>query len=371
VKVVHVAKMTSVAGMERHLLTLLPGLRARGLDARLIVLVEPGKPMDGYVVQMEKSGVPAETMIIRRDFDPGLVGRLARKLREYACDAIHTHLIHADIHGVLAAKRAAIHNVFCTGHNDDRFRRRFPLRLAMAWFWRQVRAGIAISDALRQFMIKVEFAPPQRIHTVHYGLDPDAITAPADARTRLCDELGIHLNAPIAGSMCRLTEQKGLGYAIRAFWQISEQFQGAHYVVVGDGPLRNALQQQAEGLGLGRRIHFLGWRDDNQSLIAAFDVLLMPSLWEGFGLVSLEAMALRKPIIASRVSALPEIVEDGKTGYLTAPGDSSSVAESLLHVFDNPSMAREMGENGRRRLESEFSADRMITSTLKVYELRS
>ncbi len=367
-RIVHIAKMTSVAGMERHLLTLLPGLRACGLDASLIVLVEPGKPMDSYIAQMQQRGVPAEPMLIRRDFDPALIARLAQKLRAGGYDALHTHLIHADIHGVLAARRAGIRSVFCTGHNDDRFRSRLPVRLAMAWFWRQVKAGIAISEALRRFMIRVEFAPPDRIHTVHYGLDPASIAVVPDARQRLCEELGIHPNAPVAGSMCRLIEQKGLSHAIRAFWQISEQFQGAHYVIVGDGPLRPALQQRAEGFGLGDRIHFLGWREDNLALMAAFDVLLMPSLWEGFGLVALEAMALRKPVIASRVSALPEIVEDGVTGYLAAPGDSSAIADSLLHLFGNPPLGRDMGEQGRRRLESEFSADRMIANTLKIYE---
>jgi glycosyltransferase involved in cell wall biosynthesis len=371
VKIAHVAKMTSIAGMERHLLTLLPGLRACGLDTHLIVLVEPDKPMDSYVAQMEKSGVPAEPMVIHRDFDLGVISHLARKLRDGGYDAIHTHLIHADVHGALAARRAGIGDIFCTGHNDDRFRRRLPVRLVMAWLWRQIKAGIAISEALRQFLIEVEFAPPGRVHTVYYGLDPQSLSAPPDARERLCNELGIHVNAPIAGSMCRLIEQKGLSHAIRAFWQIAEQFQGAHYVIVGDGPLRRALQQEAAGFGLGKRIHFLGWRDDNVSLMAALDVLLVPSLWEGFGLVTLEAMALGKPIIASRVSALPEIVEDGRTGYLAPPGDSPSLAESLLHVFENPALAHEMGANGRRRLEDKFSADRMISDTMKVYALRS
>jgi glycosyltransferase involved in cell wall biosynthesis len=367
VKIVHVAKMTSVAGMERHLLTLLPGLRACGLEPHLIVLVEPGKPMDAYIAQMQQLGVSAEAMSIRRDVDPALIGRLARKFRAGGFDAVHTHLIHADLHGVLAAKRAGIRQVFSTGHNDDRFRRRWPVRLVMGWLWRQVRAGIAISEALRQFMIQVEFAPPGRIHTVHYGLDPATIKPAPAARERLCDELSLHPNAPVVGSMCRLIEQKGLTYGIRAFWRISDQAQGAHYVIVGDGSLRQALQQEADGFGLGKRIHFLGWRDDNLSLLSAFDALLMPSLWEGFGLVALEAMALRKPIIASRVSALPEIVEHGVTGYLAPPADPSALAECLLNVVENPDQARDMGEQGRHRLESEFSADRMVHKTLDVY----
>ncbi len=367
-KIVHVAKMTSVAGMEKHLLTLLPGLQARGLDVSLIVLVEPDKPMADYVADMQQSGVGAEAMVIRRDLDPMLIGRLARKFREGHYDAVHTHLIHADLHGVIAAKRAGVRRIFFTGHNDDKFRRQWPIRLLQRWLWRQVTAGIAISESLRQFMIAVESAPPERVHTVHYGLDPAAVPIDPTARQKLCEELGVHPNAPVAGSICRLTEQKGLSYAIRAFWQIAEQAQGAQYVVVGDGPLRQSLQREAEGFGLGQRVHFLGWRDNAGSLLGAFDVLLMPSLWEGFGLVALEAMAASRPVIASRVSALPEIVESGVTGFLAEPADPSALAECLLHLFENPALAREMGENGRRRLEAEFSADRMIDGTLKVYQ---
>src|SRR5262249_33936085 len=220
-------KIIRVAGMERYLLALLPGLRACGLDARLTILVEPGKPMDAYITEMHSLGVPAEQMIIARDLDFKLIGRLAEKLQEF--DAVHTHLIHADVHGILAAKRAGLHRVFSTAHNDDPFRRYLPIRLVQGWLWRQVQGGIAISEALRQFLIKVEFAPPERIHTVHYGLDPASIQSDPDARTKLRAELGLKPDALVVGSVCRLTAQKGLTYAIQA----SKQHPEVNYVIFG------------------------------------------------------------------------------------------------------------------------------------------
>lgn len=367
-KIAHVAKMIDVAGMEKHLLALLPGLRAHGVDSSLIVLVEPDKPMGDYVARMQQCGIPTEAVVIRHDFDPGLIGRLAHKFRAGHYDAVHTHLIHADVHGLIAARLSGVPRFFSTAHNDDKFRRRWPIRWFQRWLWRQVTAGIAISELLRRFLIDVELAPPERVHTVHYGLDPQSLTVDRDARLKLSHEIGFHPNAPVAGSICRLTEQKGLTYAIRAFWQIAEQAQGAQYIIIGDGPLRQSLQQEAEGFGLGKRIHFLGWRANAGSLIGAFDTLLMPSLWEGFGLVALEAMAARRPIIASRVSALPEIVDNGVTGFLAEPANPSALAECLLQIFHDPALARNLGENGRRRLETDFSVDRMIAGTLKVYQ---
>src|SRR5262249_11031920 len=152
--------------------------------------------------------------------------------------------------------------------------------------WRLVEAGITISDALRDFVIATEFAPESKVHTVHYGLDPSTISPSANARAMLRRDLGLLPETPVAGSVCRLTTQKGVKYAIHAF----KRLPNAHYVIAGDGPLRESLEAEARELALQDRVHFLGWRNDVHDLMAGFDVLLMPSLWEGFGLVALEAM---------------------------------------------------------------------------------
>ncbi len=365
--VLHIAKMTGVAGMENHLLTLLPGLKAKGLDVRLLILVEPDCPMDAYAARLSALGVPTTQTPIQRDLDLGLFRRLRRLFSENSYDAIHTHLIHADVHAIPAARRAQINKIFTTGHNDDPFRRRLPIRLLQRWLWAQVSQGIAISDAIRTFQIAQEGAPATRIETIHYGLDAASLRVGEGARAVTRNELGIPMQAAVVGSVCRLVEQKGISDALRAFWQVSREVPEAHYVVVGEGPLRASLQAETEGYGLGHRVHFLGWRDDARTLMTAFDALVIPSHWEGFGLVALEAMAVKLPVIATRVSALPEIVLNGQTGYLTAPGDNNALAQAMLDVFMYPTQAHALGEAGRQRLETEFSAERMIDHTFRVY----
>jgi glycosyltransferase involved in cell wall biosynthesis len=368
-KMLHIAKMTGVAGTENHLLTLLPGLRARGLDVHLIVLVEPDKPMDAYIAHMTGLGVPAESMIIKRDVEFPLIGRLAQKIRAGGYETVHTHLIHADWHGVVAARRAGVRKIFWSGHNDDPFRHRLPIRLIQAYLWRRISAGIAISEAVRQFMIQIEFAPPDKAVTVRYGLN---VTGAADtqgtqARESFRAELGIDPGAKVAGSVCRLIEQKGLPHAIQAFRQVIDNVPGAHYVIIGDGPLRPALEAQINALGLAGKVHLPGWRSNAAALMPAFDLFLMPSLWEGFGLVVLEAMAASLPVIASRISALPEIVVEGETGYLVTPADSDGLAKHLTRLLTDPALATHLGEAGLTRLQNEFSADRMIDQTMDVY----
>lgn len=366
-KIVHIAKMTGVAGTENHLLALLPGLHERGLDVRLIILAEPERPMDAYVKQMNAAGVPAEGVPIHRDVEYGLIERLAARLRAERPDAVHTHLIHADWHGVVAARRAGVRRIFWSGHNDDPFRRRPAIRLIQIYLWRRITAGIAISEAVRQFMIRVEFAPPRKVVTVPYGLDPAQLPPAQANRISYRAALGIPENATVIGSVGRLIEQKGLSYALAAFAQAHEQFPDAHYVLIGDGPLREDLEARIEGLGLRGRAHLAGWRNNAAGLMPAFDIFLMPSVWEGFGLVVLEAMAARLPVIASNVSALPEIVVEGETGVLAPPGDVGELSAALCALLADETLRRTMGEAGRARLESDFSLSRMIDATLGVY----
>lgn len=366
-RVIHLSKMTGAAGSEGHLLALLPGLRARGVDARLWMLVEPGNPVQDYVDRAEALGVPVERVIIRRHFDPELWRRLAVRLRDARPDLVHTHLIHADLYGIPAARWAGVRGVVSSRHNDDRFRRWLPVRVLSRWLWRQADAGIAISEAIRRFAIAYEGVSPQKIHTIHYGLDPASVHAPPDARTRLRQELGLPADAPLVGSVCRLIEQKGLDNALDGFAQVAAEFPAAHYAIAGDGPLRGALEAQAARLGVADRVHFLGWRADAPAIFAALDVLLAPSRWEGFGLVFLEAMALGVPVISTRVSAIPEVIADGETGWLVPPDDPAAIAGALRAALVDPDERCRRGEAGRARLESQFTVDAMVERTLAVY----
>jgi len=366
-RVIHLSKMSGAAGSEGHLLALLPGLRARGVDARLWVLAEPDNPLDEYLARAGALGVPTERLTIRRDFDPALLWRLARHLRYERPDILHTHLIHADLYGVLAARLAGVPRVVSSRHNDDRFRTRPPVRLLNRALWRGIDAGIAISGAIRAFSLRVEGAPAERLHTVPYGLDPATIPARPDARAALRAALGLPADALLVGSVCRLVEQKGLLYGLRGFAAVAGEIPGAHYVIAGDGPLRPALAAEARALGVSERVHFLGWRDDAHAVFAALDVFLAPSLWEGFGLVFLEAMAHRLPVISTSVSAIPEIVTDGETGWLVPPRDTDALAGALRAALTDPAARQARGANGRARLEAEFTVEAMVERTLAVY----
>lgn len=370
-KILHVIKVVLIAGAETHLLHLIEGQRAAGLDSHLLVLVEPDNPMDDLVARAEARDIPVQRLTIRAHFDPTLPARLRGLVRRGGYGILHSHLIHADLHCALAVWGKDQPYLVTSRHNDDRFRYRWPVRLLNRWLWARVDHGIAISNWVRRFSIERENAPRDRITTVHYGIDPNKFTSNVEKdrlRERLAAELNIKSSSAMMGTVCRLVPQKGVGHALRAFWYVTKAFEAANFVVVGDGPERPQLEELVHGLEIDDRVHFLGWRDNPRQILAALDGLIVPSLWEGFGMVMLEAMALSVPVIASRVSAIPEVVIDGKTGVLVSPGDEDGLASALSLFLEDPYLAQEMGQAGRERVEQHFTVTRMVKGINTVYE---
>lgn len=368
-RVVHVIKATRIGGAERHLLILLKALRERDVDARLLLLVEPATPMDDLVAEAQQRGIPVERVLIHGDADLLVTARLRDVLLRLKPDILHTHLIHADTFGLTAAKLAGLRHVISSRHNDDRFRAHPALRAASAVMWRTFSAGIAISEAIRRFTVEIEGAPPEKLTVIRYGIEftPSTPQQIAQARAALRDELKLPPDTLLAGIACRLTEQKGVTYALQALASLHAALPDLHLVIAGDGPQRAALDMETDGLGIRGNVHFLGWRPDAAQLMAGLDVFLMPSLWEGFGLVALEAMTVRVPVIASDVSALPEVVAHGETGLLVPAQASAALAEAMRTLLTDRTLRAHMGMLAEDRVESVFSAARMAEETIALY----
>ena len=368
-RVLHVIRATGMAGAETHLLALLSGLRARGLDAQLALLTTRDQPLHDYRELLRQRGIPLHTFAMRGHLEPKLLLRLRALMQELRPSLVHTHLFHADLYGALAARWAHVPALVSSRHNDNAFRRRQPWRGLNRRLWRMADAGIAISQAVADFVVEVENAPRDKLRVIHYGLQwqPSPNAERQALRRRMRTQLGFAQTQPLLAMACRLIEQKGVSDALQAFAGTRSEFPEARLLIAGDGPLRAQLESEATQAGLTGSVRFLGWRDDVPQLLAACDLFLMPSLWEGFGLVLLEAMAQGLPVVASRVSAIPEIVVAGETGLLAPPRDVPALREALLTLLRDPPLARHMGLMGMERLETHFSEQRMLDATLALY----
>lgn len=343
-RVVHVHRMRGIGGSERHLLTLLPALAERGLEPVFVGLDDPAwDPADFY----GKLRVPALRIRAPHDLDPRLLARVVGAARG---DVLHTHLVHADVYGaVAAALRGRV--LVSTKHNDDPFRAG-PFRYVERGLARLADRVITITDALRRFNVERVGLPPAKVETIHYGLDdlPEAWgeNPPDDVDGR------------ILLSVSRLTAQKGVDVAIRALPLLPDD---TTLVVLGEGPERDTLESLSRELGVARRVYLPGRVPDVAAWLRRATVLVHPARWEGFGLGVLEGMLAGLPVVASNVSSLPELVVDGESGILVRPDDPPALALGVARALERP----ELGAAALERARSEFSVARMADRTAELY----
>ena len=359
-KVLHLQRIGGIGGSERHVLELLPALRERGVDARFLGLDDTGAAPGPFYETLEEREVPFERLDCPRDLDPRLARRTSASVRRFRPDVVHTHLVHADVYGSLAAMLARARLV-STKHNDDPFRSG-RARYGERMLTRRADRVICITEALARFNRKAVGLPADKLRVVHYGLDapPEPWGPPGGPE--------LPAQTPVLLAICRLVPQKGVDVAIDALAGVREQHPDAHLVVLGEGPLREELTRRAEAVGVAEAVSLPGRVGDVGWWLRRAAVLVHPARWEGFGLALLEAMLSARPVVASAVSSIPEIVDDGETGRLVPPDDPFALADAVTDILDHPARAAAMGDAGLALAQTEFSVERMTERTVGVYE---
>ncbi len=358
--------MTGVSGAENHLYSLLSGLNKESFDLTLLILVEKKTPesLGWYIQALESVGVKVVTMVIHASFDPLLLNRMASFIKRNGFHIVHTHLIHADLHGTAAAMLAGVRNIISSKHNTNPFRKKpfyaFLDRRA-AKYQKRI---IAISEAVKLFFHKEERIPLAKFEVIPYGID---LSAYPPRKSNLRKQLGIAEEDLVLGMVARLTRQKGHEFLLGAFKLLLEKHPGLWLVIVGDGELEPHLKVEAIHMGIDERVKFVGHHDDPRPYYQMFDIFVHPSLWEGFGLVFLEAMAYQLPIIATNVDAIKEIIWDNNNGFLVEPGTIRPLLAALEKLVDDPVLRRRMGKSGLYRLKKYYTLDRLCQQTEAVY----
>lgn len=367
-KVLHIQKVKGIGGAERHLLSLLPGLAAKGIEVGIVVIAT--EQADRFVQAMRRQGVPVHTVDApRTPVSPGLIRRLSNEIHAFRPDVVHTHLIHADLHGQLAAWRRGVPGVSSV-HSVHDFYRREPYRSATRLAARLAARTIAISGFTAEFLIHNRIVGRERLRVVHYGIDPSGWAVADQARDEGRRDFGLPPDGMVVGIASRLIDGKGHVDAIKAMQLLDASAAGVTLAIAGEGPEEDALRRIAGELG-GNLVRFLGFVSDVPRFMNAADILCFPtrpSLGEGFGLAALEAMAAGRPVIASTVASLPEIVEEGHTGLLVPSADPAALADAIGHLAMDPDDRDRMGRAARARAIEHFSLERMVERTEDVYE---
>ena len=344
------------SGAENHLWTLLPALASAGARVELGVLLEsPGPRIDAKLAELAGAGIGCHRVAFRRPYDPACLAALRRLLVPRRDAIVHTHLLPADCYGGAAAWLAGRRPVVTTVHNDEpsylRGGRRRLLRLAD----RLAAHHIAISERVRRHLVDGLGVAPGKVSVIRYGVEPPR--AGGD-RARAREALGLPPGALVVGFVGRLVEQKNVALLVSAMALRPD----ALCVIVGDGPLRAALERQAAPLP---NVRFAGHRPGAEDLMPAFDVLCLPSRWEGLGLVLVEAMLRGVPVAGSRAGAIPEVLGDGEYGALFDPDDAAGCAAALERARAGGAA---LAERAARHARQTFSVEGMVARTLGVYD---
>ena len=368
--VLQVTKGALMGGGEKHVLTLLEGLKAEAIDVSLAVFTEGLLARDARRMGVEVHVLPKR---FRGDIRP-LTG-LINLIRNKRIDIVHTHLVSGNLYGRLAGKITRVGGVVTTLHHTH--------KEALGKFRLSFMADLLFRGDIRMGMMSDRLITPSadlQNLLLGYGLRPSRIVSIPNAinmdKTRVTDEeiercrreLNIPPDVKTVGMVGRLVSVKNFEMFIRAAGRVLGQGIPARFLIVGDGPLRADLEKLAETAGIKNHLIFTGFRDDVFRLVAMMDLFVLCSKSETNPIALMEAMACGKPVIATDVGGIPEVVDHDVNGWLCPSDDAGCLADAIICLLSNPERAAALGTNARAKMMKDYALPSVTARLLAVYE---
>lgn len=366
-RVLFVVPDLGVGGAERHVATLAPALDPARFAPAVVCIGDEGALFAGLAA----TGVPATALHQRSNPLAALRG-LIRVMRAGRPDVVITRGYNAEALGRIAAAVTGVPRSVVWVHNCGDVTPRGRVRTVVDRVLDPVTSAYyAVAHGQRPYMTDDLGYPDAKIEVIHNGVDPSRFT-PRRASERDLDvaaEFGIDPGAPVVGIVAVLRPEKDHRSLLRAFRLVVDEVPAARLLVVGDGPLRGELEQLADQLGIADAVVFAGSRPDVGRLLGLLDVVTLSSYTvECFPMALLEAMAVGVPSVGTAIGGVPELIDDGVTGYVVPPKDERALADALVRMLRDPEATAAMGVAARRRVESEFSLDRSVRTAEAAIE---
>lgn len=370
-KILFVQHMNGISGSELYLLQLLPELKRRGLEAEMLIsFKEDTGKNTSFVKQLADNGIRTHEVYGHKPFSFKLLSKIKKIVREGKYDLVQSNLIHADLwmamikcfsirkmklisvkHGYDEAYSAKY------GFNTKRLNRSlFTWVQRFSGIW--INRNITISRGIYDLYVKGRITKKSKITNIYYGLNLDHIP-----------NTGFEHKDPnrYAIILGRLVKYKGHEFVIRAWQKIKSYDPSVKLYIVGGGAYQENLAEIVKKLDLEEQVIFKGYQANPHQLLHYAEFSVVSSIFEGFGLITLESWHHKKPVIAFNVPALCEVVNDGQNGYLVSPFDIDELAEKMIRLFNEPFVTKKMGEGGYEKLQREYNLERMTDETIREY----
>jgi glycosyltransferase involved in cell wall biosynthesis len=359
-RVLHVLNTLQTGGAEYLVLNI-----ARAHDKSRFEMLVCSMGGDGEIGdELRALGIPTFVLQRRQGLDPLLVPRLLRLIRREKVKLVHTHNVAPWLYAGIAARLGGA-RVVHTEHSNL-FPQQRTLKRAERLLGKITKAVICDGEDVRRQLVEEQKLSPRNVVTIHNGVDTALYARQVD-RSAGRRVLGLAEDTPVVVTVARLEPVKDQATLLRAFERVGSELPEARLVLVGDGSVRPALEEQARRPALAGRVLFLGRRADVASLLPLFDVFALTSVSEGLPLTVLEAMAAGLPCVSTPVGAVPEAVMEGHTGSLVPVGDSDRLAAVLIRLLRDPGLRRQLGTAGQKRARAEFDLKSMTRRYEDLY----
>ncbi|MCD6219722.1 GT4 family glycosyltransferase PelF, partial [Candidatus Calescamantes bacterium] len=365
-KVLRVLPSLEMGGVEKTLISLLPHLEEKGFTVKVCTLYRK----DILAKELEKIGIPVINIGMRARIDIDLkylrgIFHLAEFIRKEKFHIVHTHLYRANTPGRIAAILARVPIIIANEHNVDSWKR-FSQRRMDRFLAKFTDKIIVVSNEVKKFYVNEVGIPDDKLEVIYNGVDLKRFEKDFDKKKKR-KELGLPLSSPLVGTIGRLQLQKDHKTFLKASSLILKKFPKVHFLIVGGGSLRKELENFTRNLKIEKNVHFLGERKDIEEILPLMDIFVLTSKREGFPITVLEAMACSIPVVATSVGGTPELIEEGKTGFLIPPENPHILSEAIINLLKNEELGKEMGKYGKERVKS-FSIEKMVEKTEFLYD---
>ncbi len=351
-KIAQIDSQISWRGGEQQVLYLSQFLQAQGYDNVTIC-----QPHSALYQRVCEARLPVYALRLRHEVDLVAAWKLGQYLRREQIDILHMHEPHGHTIGLFASAMAPQMRKVVSRRVAFN-----PIRNVFSrWKYQLPRVQyLAVSNAVRQVMIDSGI-PSAKVLTIHSGIDLERCE-----RAPVAEPL-FPPGARVVGTVGHLASNKGHRCLLEAVQHLARDEPKLNVAIVGTGAMRQGLEAYAADLGIAPHVQFTGFRRDSLSLIRNFEIFVFPSHLEGLGTSILDAMALGKPVVATRAGGIPEAVQDGVTGLLVPPCDPIALAHAIRHLLQHPELQVQFGEAGRSRVAQKFTAEHMAEQTIQVY----
>ena len=380
VRVLRVIARLNMGGPALHVAYLTAGLAERGYETTLVA-GSLARGEDSMAFVADELGIDVERLEeLHREISPFrdavAIVRLARLIRRLRPHILHTHTAKAGAVGRLAALLAGdarppivvhtFHGHVLRGYFDPL--RTAGFRLLERWLATKTTALVAVSPQVRDDLVALGVAPRERFVVVRLGIELEQrVAAEQDGRGESRRVLGIGPDRFAVGWIGRMTGVKRTEDVLRAFRRLRDRGVDACLCMIGDGPDRPAVERRAHELGVMRDTLFLGYQEEVAPFYAAFDAMILPSINEGTPVSAIEALAAGRPVVATRVGGVPDVVREGEDGFLVEAGDVDALAERLARLAADPELRERLGAAGRARVIPRYSVARLVDDIDLLY----